>query len=165
MTTKRGLMILFVVFVMVLAVPKVKADDCVGIEDFGSEDCTGANGCTGSYELEYCSFGCISGECNGRGSSGECCGKKYYIPNISGDGGEGCSGVECGDARRRVHVRVAQINPERRAELMQGYTPGVMMLGADIGYKPAQLIYTFDRCSHSFGLLVEDGKLVALGGM
>ena len=164
MTTKLGLMTLFVAVVMVFAARTAKAD-CVGIEDFGSENCSGVGGCEGSYEMEFCSFGCVSGECNGRGSSGECCGRIYYIPNIYGDGGEGCSGVECGDVSVRAHARSSRLTSQHSAELLQGYTPGLIMLGADIGYKAPQLVYTFDRCNHNFGLVVEDGKLVTLGGM
>jgi hypothetical protein len=92
MTTKLGLMTLFVAVVMVFAARTAKAD-CVGIEDFGSENCSGVGGCEGSYEMEFCSFGCVSGECNGRGSSGECCGRIYYIPNIYGDGGKDAAGL------------------------------------------------------------------------
>jgi hypothetical protein len=157
----RVLLLLFVVLVMVFATRTAKADDCVGIEDFGSQSCSGAKGCESEYESEYCSFGCVSGTCNGRGSSGECCGKIYYVPNISGGGGDGCSGIECGDGR--VHARASHVNLEHRAELLRGYTPGLIMLSVNVSYKAPQLIYSFNRCSHTYEVVMDGGRLAPTG--
>jgi hypothetical protein len=39
------------------------------------------------------------------------------------------------------------------------------MLSPVLSYKPQQLVYVFNRCNHTYGLVVEDGHLIASGGL
>ena len=162
MRSIRVLLPTFALLVMMFATRTAKAE-CVGYFDLGSEDCTGKNGCENSWDELLCSFGCVSGTCS-LSNSTECCGVIHRSAQIYGDG-DGCSGEECGDAHRRIHVRNTHTNPQYRAELLQGYTPGLIMLSADISYKEPGLIYAFNRCSHSYEMVVEDVKIVPLGGL
>jgi hypothetical protein len=163
MIAKRVLMALFVAVVMVLAGRTAKAE-CSDFVEFDM-NCTGAGGCTGEWVDTLCTFGCYPADCVVDGGSIPCCGRRHDY-DVFGDctGNCDCSGIECGNARRRVHVRSAQINPEHRAELLQGYAPGLAMLGADLSYRPPQLINVFSRCSHKYELTVMSGKIIVTGG-
>jgi hypothetical protein len=159
MRTMRALLPAFVVLTMVLAVRTVKAD-CVGYDDFGSIPCSGANGCHSQWELITCGFGCDAGTCEDDGNSTECCGTKHEYAQIVGDGGA-CG--ECGGIR--FHAGAAHASPQHNAELRQGYTPGLIMLSANLSYRPSQLVYTLNRCNHKYELTVEEGRSLTVGGM
>jgi len=162
----RVILTLFVVLLVVFSARSAKAGVCWGYDTFDSEDCTGAHGCFGSRAPTYCSFGCISGTCNNQGNSTECCGTSHYIAQITPDG-DSCDAEECtgGSGVFRTHASVSHVNSEHSAERRQGYSPGLIMLSANMSYKPARLIYVFNRCSHSFKLIVEDGRLLTTGGL
>ncbi len=51
-----------------------------------------------------------------------------------------------------------------RAELYQGYTPGLIKINDDLSYREPLMFYVLDRCNHTYGVLEEDGSLIA-GGM
>jgi hypothetical protein len=157
----RALLPLFVVLLIVLAAHTALAG-CYQLQE-AQEICSGAGGCEGNYTAVFCVSGCIAGECFEQAGSGECCGRIYYLASLYPDGGI-CHG-DCDNARVRVHARSSHVSSQHSAELRRGYSPGLIMLTADLSYKEPQLVYTFDRCNHNYGLLAEDGKVLALGGM
>lgn len=157
--------LLFVVVMIALATSTAKAD-CVEYWDNGSVNCTGTGGCESQWENITCFYlGCVSGTCNPKGNSTECCGVRHDYAQIYSDGGGNCSGIECDDTRFRVHARSLHTNPQYRAELLRGYTPGLIMLSADRSYKETELVYVFNRCDHSYDFVVYDGRVIATGGM
>ncbi len=105
MTTKRALLTLFVVSVMVFATRNAKAG-CWGYGEGDEGECSGANGCTGFCIVTYCDIGCVSGECNGTGNSRECCGNRIDYAQIDPDGGT-CD--FCGNVR--THARTSHTCP------------------------------------------------------
>ncbi len=162
MTTRLALLTLSVILGMALGTRTAKAD-CVEYWDFGPQPCT-VGQCQSQWEDITCGFGCVSGTCS-MSNSTECCGVLHHYAQIYGDRGNDCSGVECGDARPRIHAKSSQVNPEHRAELLQGYTPGFIMLSADLSSRDPELVYIFSRCSHSYVLVVEHGKALAREGI
>jgi len=116
----RAFLLIFAVFVVMFATRIAKAD-CTGYSDNGSISCSGANGCKSQWEMITCWFGCTSGTCNPDGNTTECCGAPHDYAQVYPDGGRGC---ECGDVR--VHARASHVNLQHRAELLQGYTPGLI---------------------------------------
>src|SRR4051812_24846335 len=114
-----------IVFTIFLFAHNAIAATCTSIEDFGSVTCTGAGGCTGERPGETCFFGCTCGQCNPRGSSGSCCGRIYYVPNIYGGSGCGSCG-ECGAARTHIRDYAAGHSNETKhsGDLRQDYSPG-----------------------------------------
>jgi len=136
---------------------------CVDYWDIGSVPCSGPGGCQSEWEDVTCWFGCISGTCNDDGNSTECCGVRHDYAQVYGDGGN-CDN-ECGDSPVRVHATASNTNPLHRAELLQGYSPGLIMLDAHTSYKPTQLIYVLNRCNHTYELMVLDGRVVPSGGL
>jgi len=160
----RTLFSLAVLIVAIFAARPSKAY-CVDYNDFGAEDCTGTGGCESSWEEILCGFGCVSGTCDPRGNSTECCGHKETYAQITPEGGGDCSGNECGDARIRVHRTTLHASAEHRRELLQGYTPGLILLSDELAYKEPQVIYSFHRCNHSYEIAIEDGKVLSRNGM
>jgi len=158
MTHVRGLSLVFVALVMILATCPAKAD-CVGYEVIGPLPCKG--GCEWNQTL--CTFGCTSGTCNSKGNTTECCGVPKNYAQIAEDGQGGC-GEFCGDSRARLHSSVLHASPEHRAELLQGYTPGLVMLRTNLSYRPPLLVYVLNR-NHSYEVVVDDRELVTTGGM
>jgi hypothetical protein len=132
---------------------------CTSTLDLGDEPCTGARGCSGSYPVIVCSFGCSCGACHSQGSSGECCGHRYYLPNVYPQPGI-CSGSGCGELPRhaRTHSRDRDTTILRSVELRQDYSPGLIVLTPTIGYRPPVFVYALD-CSHSYQLVVEEAPL------
>jgi hypothetical protein len=141
---------------------------CTGYQDDGEILCTGSNGCTGSYEAESCALGgCTCGTCYPKGSSGECCSRIYYIPNVYPMSGS-CNTIECGDAsiHARSHLSRNDGGEGRNsAELRQAYSPGLIMLTPTLSYREPSLLYVLDRCSHTYRLVAEQGRTVKNGGM
>lgn len=158
---KIGLVTWSLLLGVALLTPCLANASCTDYEDFGDVRCSGAGGCVSSHPSIICGFGCISGTCNSRGSSGECCGNIYYVANISPDGGRGCTQAGCGELRSRNHSSSVPSSPEHRAELLKGYSPGVVLLSERLSYKEPQIIYALDRCNHNFGFVVSDGRVVA----
>ncbi len=159
MATKRGLLMLLVVFGMMFAARTAKAG-CWAYADGDEGECSGANHCNGFYIVTYCVDGCTSGQCDPAGNTRECCGNRIDYAAIEGDGGR----CDC-DSIIRVHARAPRTTSQHSAELLQGYTPGLIMLSASVSYKPAQIFYTFNRCSHSYRVVVEEGRTVTAGKM
>lgn len=126
--------------------------DCWGILDEGPTLCTG---CHSYYELEFCTRGCVCGNCVSHGGSGLCCGHIYYSPVIY-PLGEDCGG-ECGLARvhPRTHVGRNSQQGKRSEELRQGYSPGLILLAPGVTYREPLFAYDFNHCRHSFGLVAE----------
>jgi hypothetical protein len=164
MRTVRTLLPMVAMLLLLFAARSAKAN-CWEYFDWGSVDCTGLHGCMSQWEEIGCTFGCISGSCNPTGNSTECCGTRHDYAAGHDDGQGGCSGVNCGNVRFRVHARASHLSSPHSAELLQGYTPGLVMLSADLSYKSTQLVYTFNRCNHSYEAVVEDGGVLAREGM
>src|ERR1700730_7767346 len=72
--------------------------------------CSGAGGCRSQFEYSSCFLGCVSGECNNDGGSGECCGNHYFSAVIYPDGGD-CHGGSCGFIR--VHIANKSDNSQK----------------------------------------------------
>lgn len=138
---------------------------CTEIWYIGEADCTGANGCQSSRPIESCSFGCVCGTCQSRGSSGECCGRIYYVPNVYSAPGD-CTN-ECGAApiHARTHVNRQNPNVQYNVDLRQDYAPGLIMLTPTKSYREPLFIYAYDRCSHTYRLIAEEDQPGKSGGM
>ena len=72
---------------------------------------------------------------------------------------------DCSQLPIRFHLGSLHPRPEHRAELMQGYPAGTVMLNATKGYRPPELVETYSRCSHSYTIAVHNGRIVATEGM
>lgn len=155
------LAVLSLLVVVSLLVPVVPADaqtrcpagHCYTYLDLGDVNCTGANGCQDTWDDEICGFGCVCGSCTNKGSSGECCGKIYYIPNIAPEDGD-CEG-NCGDARTHALSHKRDGAAGRSTDLLHDHTPGVIMLTRTVSYRDPRLLYVLDRCSHVYRLMTE----------
>ena len=157
---------LLLALAMLFLTHRAAASSCTGIEDFGSTSCTGAGGCQSDHEDEICFFGCTCGECNPRGSSGECCGRIYYVPNFySGNDCGNCG--ECGAARThlRSHIKRDGNRQQYNVELRQDYSPGRIMLSPTVTYKEPLFVYVFSRCNHTYRLLADEAPTIKTGGM
>lgn len=167
MTRVRALLPVLVLFAMTFATRTVQAA-CWSYYAPAPDPCVGEHDCTGQWQPVYCDFGCTSGSCNDRGNSTECCGVREDYAQISPDGGNGCNTGDCGEqgeVRIRSHAQTPRATPEHRAELLQSYSPGLIMVSASMSYKPPELLYRFNGCSHSYELVVEDARMLASGGM
>ncbi len=131
---------------------------CTGIWDYGDLPCTGANGCSDSFPDESCGDTCFCGICDERGSSGECCGHTYYVPNFYEGNGD-CSN-ECGDIAIHARTHVNRQNPRSQHSLYlrKDYSPGLIMLTPTVSYKEPLFGYVYNRCSHTYRLIVEEGQ-------
>jgi hypothetical protein len=160
----RTLLPLLVVLLMVFTSRTAKAD-CWDYWDIGAVNCTGPGGCRSQWERVTCTFGCVSGSCNSTGNSTECCGTRHDYAAGYPDGQGGCHGVNCGGASIRTHARSSHTAADHSAELLQGYSPALILLSADLSYKPPELMYVLNRCSHNYELIVQDGNVFARGGI
>jgi hypothetical protein len=139
------------------------ASGCWDINYLSDVNCTGPNGCTGSYPLEYCTFGCVSGTCEDRGGSGLCCGRLYYTPVIYPDGGRCDPGGGCGTGRAHASRPTATSSPHAQ-QLLQGRSPGVIKVSDNFGYREPTFAYVYDRCRHEYAVLVEEKGAFVAGG-
>ena len=126
-------------------------------------DCSGEDGCTGTYTYSTCEPGCFAGTCDPFGNSGSCCNKPYYNAQIDPDGGI-CHGGDCDESSFRPHARGANAAARRNSVFRRDYTPGFAMLTPQLSYRDPQLVYVYDRCSRSYALVLQDGKILARGG-
>jgi hypothetical protein len=152
---------------MVFLTHRAVAASCSSIEDFGSTSCSGANGCTGERPDEVCFFGCTCAECSPRGSSGECCGRIYYVPNLYPQSGCGNCG-ECGGTPRthiRSHVNRAGSGQQYSVELRQDYSHGLVVLSPTVSYREPLFVYLLNHCDHTYRLLAEEAPTRKTGGM
>ena len=150
MTNLLGRSTLVLAFFITLATHAVTAQ-CFSYGEGDETECWGTN-CHGWYKLSFCDVGCAGEFCDGQGNSLNCCGTEYRYAQIS----EPCH--DCGQPPR-AHVRESHPNPEFRAELLQGYTPGLVMLSATKSYRPPQLVETYSRCRRTYRLVVEEGRM------
>ena len=164
MRLTRVLFPFLTVLVMVFAARSANAGVCWGYSELDPEECVGHE-CMDSWTPTYCSFGCVSGTCDNQGNSTECCGTSHYVAQIYPDG-DSCKDQGCGESGLfRFHTKTPLVNSQHSAELRQGYSPGLVMLSANVSYKPARLIYVYNRCSRSFKLIIEDERIITTGGM
>jgi hypothetical protein len=166
MTRTRSMVPLFLGLAMLFVTHRASAATCTGIEDLGSSPCTGAGGCESEHEVEMCFFGCTCGECDRHGSSGECCGHIYYVPNVYQ--GQGCGNCgECGGAR--THIRSTSIGrgvaSDTPLELRQDYSPGLIVLTRTLSYREPLFVYVLNRCDHTYRLIAEEELTRKTGGM
>jgi len=154
-------LVLLAAVIIVFASYNAKAGECTnGCRGYDQSDPTPCDGCEGmSYVETYCTFGCTCGTCEVDGNSGKCCGSEYHNDEIVPTDGT----CECGNVR--VHASTLHSSAEHRAELLQGRTPGLIMLSATESYKPAEMVYTYRSCSHRYVLVVQGGRIVGATGM
>ena len=137
---------------------------CWDYLDLGSAECFGPKGCNLEYEIITCGSGCTLGTCVKDGNSGECCGKRYDYAQINAIGKcDGCG--PGGNIVVRAHAKPSHVDLQRRAELLQGYTPGLIMMSETVSYRPPRVFYMFNRCDRTYRLVIEDGTNVSTGGM
>lgn len=122
--------------------PRAKAA-CVDYLNLGDAACSAEGGCNGTEPVISCSFGCISGTCNGQGNGGLCCGQPFSTAQIFTDDGN-CN-VECGGPSTRRHrktrtVARLKVDPET----------------AFLAYRPPRLVFVPSSCEHVYAVLVED---------
>jgi hypothetical protein len=129
----------------------------------GQADCSGADGCTGTYTYTYCVPGCISGTCGNYGNSGSCCGERYFNAQLIPDGGV-CHGGDCDEVVFRPHPRAPKAVALRGSVFRRDYTPGFVMIGPQLSQRDAQLVYVYDRCNRTYALVLQDAKILAQGG-
>jgi hypothetical protein len=163
----RALLPVFCVLTLTFSVRTAKAD-CVDYYSWPDQKCSGAGGCEGTYPVMNCTFGCVSGDCENNVNSGLCCGHQYFLPQIYPDGGA-CTGGHCdgggGGLLRRVQDHLRTAPSPHAAELLHGYSPGLIMLSAHQSIKPSTIVYVVDRCKHNYAPVIEEGKFVASGGL
>lgn len=145
--------VMFVFTVMLVLAPSAHAL-CTGYID-GQANCTGANGCTGTYPTTRCSWGCTPGNCDSTGNSAYCCGFEHRYAQIH-QWGE-CTDGECGLAtRRRV---ISSLKPSEivgpKIDLYQDYSPGNIILAANVSVRPPIYRYVYSRCTGTFHVVVE----------
>lgn len=135
---------------------------CTGIMDFGDIPCIG---CQDTRPDESCSDTCFCGTCNLRGSSGECCGRIYYVPNFYPASGD-CTG-ECLSipVHAKTHRNRKNSDMQYNADLRHGYAPGLIVLTSTRTYREPLFIYAHDRCRHAYRLIAEEDQPASPGGM
>lgn len=121
-------------------------------------DCSGQN-CAQTITLSLCDIGCHAGMCVGNGNTRECCGSLIHYAQAS----QPCH--DCSQFPIRFHIGSSNSDRKYRAELMQGYTAGVVMLSPTKNYMPPELVETYSRCGHSYSLTVREGRVFAIEGM
>jgi len=164
MKLARALPPLFAILAALFSAPAAKAE-CWDYWDWGAVDCTGSGGCESQWEDITCGIGCVSGSCNSTGNSTECCGTRHDYAAGVDDGQDSCHGVGCGGSPGRHHIRGPRAQSQHRAELLQGYTPGLVMISADLSYKEPQLIYVLNRCNRTYEAVADGGKVLPGGGI
>ena len=121
-------------------------------------ECSGTN-CQQEIQLSTCDVGCHAGMCIPNGNTRQCCGAPVHYAQLT---------LQCHDCTPlpiRFHLKDAHPNQESRADLMQGYTAGVVMLTDSRGYRPPELLETYSRCNRSYGLSVYEGQVIVREGM
>src|ERR1700723_1350228 len=136
---------------------------CVGYSDPLQINCSGGGGCQSFYMKVFCSSGCTCGDCASQGSSGQCCGRIYYLAVVYGNGEGGC---ECGDVKQHAQTHSNRLNPEgrRTVDLRQDYSPGLIMLTATESVREAGFGYAYNRCAHNYQLVFEVDQPEKHGG-
>jgi hypothetical protein len=108
--------------------------------------------CIGTYPRTTCTFGCISGLCNGQGNSSSCCGVIRFYAQITPDpNGPPCLNQECGLARIHMAER-AKVRRHRdaRNSLNANLQPSFWS-----SYQFPHILFQPNRCTHDYGVLVE----------
>jgi hypothetical protein len=157
---------LFLLLILLVGSGRLRAQEpctaeCTGIEDFGEVPCAG---CSDTRPDESCSDTCYCGTCHLHGSSGECCGRIYYVPNFypaPGDCTNECIGVP---AHARTHASRRKLNTQFTVDLRQGSTPGLIMLTPTRSYRDPVFLYALD-CSRQYRLVAEENTPSKTGGM
>jgi hypothetical protein len=143
---------------LLLCAARAAVASCVGYREV-NQLCLAKN-CSDEFTQTLCSWGCVSGLCVNQGGSGLCCGVIYYNAQIQPDGTHVNCG-SCGEAR--VHVSRSS-SKASNAEIWRGAVLGVR-LNQSSSYRMPHLLIVPDRCAHGYGLVVEDGRPVAAGGL
>ena len=98
-------------------------------------------------------LGCVSGECDGNGGSGECCGKMYYSAVIYPDG-DFCEW--CGNARHHgSRLAKNEVHVDAFPAIWWDTSRGLVKLSKDVSYRPAKQAFVLNKCSHSYAVLIE----------
>jgi hypothetical protein len=150
----RLAILVFAVAVFLFA-PPAKAG-CWDYLDLGPATCSGDGGCEGIYPFVFCSFGCVSGTCNGAGNGGFCCGTPFDYAQIFPDGQGSCHGVECGGGLGLPKVKHKKYDTLARHK--------VDPRAAFLAYRPERMVFVPDNCNHSYSVLIENFSAVALPG-
>jgi hypothetical protein len=125
---------------------------CVGYVDFGPQACTGAGGCSDSWESIGCSFGCIQGSCNPTGNSTSCCGVRHDYAQITQiPPGALCNGTSCGAAVRKLRILAKQklwgdlnLDAAMKRQLQQSWPSRL-----------PRMLYVINRCTHEYDVVYE----------
>ncbi len=128
--------------------PVLSDASCVGYSQEFEFTCVGAGGCQGTYYRVYCTFGCVSGTCYNQGSSGECCGKIYYVATIFPDGTD-----RCNDNCMNAPIRASRLSPPRQTANIQKRPADVLgpvLLTAELSYSIPRTAIVPDRCRRTF---------------
>lgn len=156
--TNQRVMLMFVLGFFVTFAAHAATAQCFKYTNGDPTECWGTN-CQSQYIVTYCDFGCQAQFCTFNGNSLNCCGQRIDYAQAFGP----CH--DCGQPEIRIHVRASRPNRDYRAELLQGYSPGLIMLSATKSYRPPELAEIFIRCSHAYRLFVREGQIVATEGM
>lgn len=156
----RKLLVGFLFCLPFLLVCNLAAEGCW---EYGSRQVTCGPGCN-PQETTTCDFGCVSGECVSNGGGGECCGRPYSDAVIYPDGNK-CE--FCGNAR--THSPRSSNRSDRHviaaAEAWWREARGMVKLRDNLSYHPSRQAYVLNRCSHTYGVLVEREYPVIFGGI
>ena len=117
--------------------------------------CIGKNECNSEYYAEFCSWGCIQGEC-GISGYGLCCGtqfKNYSVtPQSCWDPPHGCS--ECGQARERGLAHAALPRAKKEVGETTRERIGLLRDGPS-----EEVLFVPDRCRHTYGTIFPGERL------
>ena len=131
--------------------------------DYGTRYAFCGPGCQ-AEQTTSCGFGCISGECNSHGGSGECCGRIYYSAVIYPDG-DRCA--NCGTARSHK----SRLSAENEVHVL-GFpaiwwdsSRGLVKLSKNVRYHPPKQAFVLNKCLHTYGVLIERDYPVVVGDL
>ncbi len=90
----------------------------------------------------------------------------YYVPNIFGAPGS-CNGVECGGSpvHARTHLTRKDRDLQTRVNLRNDRSPGLIMLSPTVTYREPLFIYAYDRCKHTYRVIIEEDWTGKDGGI
>jgi len=160
MTVKRLSINAAFLFLMLLACRICYADGCWGYSNGDESECTGPHGCAKWYTVSYCDLGCTSGACNPVGNTRQCCSLIIHYAEIVPDG-DRCP--DCGNIR--THLKPRPHSNPHRSELLQGRSPGLIMLSPAVSYKPLELVDVFRGCDRAAAIVIDGGRTLSVEGM
>lgn len=129
------------------------AATCVGYSQEMEFVCVGTGGCEGTYFRVYCTSGCVSGTCYNRGSSGECCGKIYYVATLYSDGTNDCTNNCIQAPPKNTAALTNKTRTVANIRTRPADVLGPVSLTTHLSYSMPRSVIVPDRCRHTFEVI------------